>query len=61
MMLAASLALQAAKSVDDVDDCGSWSVTTTVHQSMSHARGAPCIILTLCLSLPTDVSMPEDF
>jgi hypothetical protein len=29
MVLAAVLASQAAKSVDDVDDCGSWSVATT--------------------------------
>jgi hypothetical protein len=29
MVLAADLASQAAKSVDDVDDYGSWSVATT--------------------------------
>ena len=53
MVLAAVLASQAAKSVDDVDDCGSWSVATTSIIVTCSSEGLQCMysMLTLCLVL----------
>jgi hypothetical protein len=43
MVLAAVLASQAAKSVDDVDDCGSWSVATTSIIVTCSSEGLQCM------------------
>lgn len=62
MVLAAVLASQAAKSVDDVDDCGSWSVATTSIIVTCSSEGLQCMYAYTVLESSNmhAVNMPGD-